>query len=594
MERALFFYLPGYLLWIALTLPLSRLFDYSAKLELWQRGFFLAAVAILAGSTKAIANWLIYFGALYLYHGLGPSGGFWDFMSYLTLFYFVEATIIATVLLVVFFVIELYHKYKEQSLRSAQLEGQLAKAQLQMLKMQLQPHFLFNANNTIAMLIRKGEHEKAVGMIAGMSDLLRSSLDRDNRQRISLQEEMDLLSKYLEIESLRFEDRLDLQIQLAPDTLSALVPSFVLQPLVENAFKHGFAKSIGIVLLRIESLKEGEVLHLRVFNSGPPLPEAPSATGIGLSNTRQRLQQLYEGQYQLELKNEQNGVLVPPMPSLFHQSRLIMPPIRTLVIDDEKQAREGIALLLEKDQDLHLLEMCQNGLEAIASISRHRPDLIFLDIQMPEVNGFEVLNSLPEDQRPLVIFVTAYDQFALKAFELHAIDYLLKPFSDERFFHALDYAKQLLEQAATDSQQAKMNQLMEHYFRSLPAEQKARLIEDFHQEQIVHTNRLAIKSDGKVHFLPLNHIHYLEGYDAYVKIHTSGKTYLVKDRLKSMEQKLPAKDFLRIHKSYIVNTQFIQTLEPHFNGDFFLQLSTGQKLKGSRTYRKMLEHRFLK
>ena len=257
VQRVLYYHLPGYLLWILLTIPLSKIFSYSGKFELWQRVVFLVPLAILAGCVKVVSNWLIYFAGIFLTIGGMPRGGFLNFMSYMTLFYFMEAIIIASVLLAVFFIVELYHKYKAESLRSAQLENQLAKAQLQTLKMQLQPHFLFNANNTISMLVRKGENEKAVSMIAGLSDLLRISLERENHQIVQLQEELELLKQYLQIETLRFEDRLSYHFDIETDTLEALVPSFLLQPLLENAFKHGIAKSIGKAVVELSAPKKG-------------------------------------------------------------------------------------------------------------------------------------------------------------------------------------------------------------------------------------------------------------------------------------------------------------------------------------------------
>ena len=271
-----------------------------------------------------------------------------------------------------------------------------------------------------------------------------------------------------------------------------------------------------------------------------------------------------------------------------------MSGISVIIVDDEKQAREGTALLLQKDASFRILAICKDGLEAIESVNRLQPDLLLLDIQMPEINGFEVLNSLTGDNLPFVIFITAYDQFALKAFELHAIDYLLKPFTDERFFHALQYAKRLIQQKSADQLRGQLARLMEHYLGHSAPSAEAQLIQDYHQNQIIHANRLAIKSSGKIHFVPIEDIYYLEGYDAYIKIHTTQKMYLVKDRLKTMADKLPQPHFIRIHKSYIVNTTLIQTLEPHFNGDFFVHLSTGQKLKGSRTYRKLIEANLLK
>ncbi len=266
----------------------------------------------------------------------------------------------------------------------------------------------------------------------------------------------------------------------------------------------------------------------------------------------------------------------------------MLKPIRVVVIDDEKQAREGIKLLLEAVPAFELVATCEDGLEAIENIYKHRPDLIFLDIQMPEINGFEVLNSLDNHQRPAVIFTTAYDQFALKAFEHHAIDYLLKPFTNERFYESLEYAKSILQLSTFKRFQHKMESLLKDYFQNHQPHTGTYVIGNHKTEKAIFSNKLTIKADGKIHFVPLEEIQYLEGYDSYIKIHTGEKTHIVKESLKTMEQKLPGQSFIRVHKSFIVNMKYVKTLEPYFNGDFYLILSSGKRLKGSRNFRKGL------
>lgn len=193
------------------------------------------------------------------------------------------------------------------------LEKQLAEAQLQALQMQIQPHFLFNTLNAITVLVRDKQNESAVKMLTGLSDLLRIVLSQTNSPMITLQEEMDFIHRYLEIEQTRFVDRLKYSIDLAPGTLPALVPSFLLQPLVENAVKHGVAQIKGAGLLEIRSTIEGETLKLSVANNGPGLLKSTAKSengGIGLKNTRARLEKLYRADQQLLIREGRNGGVI--------------------------------------------------------------------------------------------------------------------------------------------------------------------------------------------------------------------------------------------------------------------------------------------
>ena len=249
----------------------------------------------------------------------------------------------------------------------------------------------------------------------------------------------------------------------------------------------------------------------------------------------------------------------------------------TIIVDDEPEAREGVALLLEDDPDTEVVAVCANGLEAIQAIQEYAPDLLFLDIQMPQVNGFEVLNSLPPEQRPAVIFTTAYDEYTLKAFEVHAIDYLLKPFTDERFYQALSHAKQLLRnQAVTSLQSLLQAQPPATADHSILLKEDKRTIDD----------KLVVKSDGRVHFIPYSAIIWVEAYDYYVKIHVKGRYFLLRDSLKHIEQTLPSDQFIRIHKSSIVHVQHVASLVPQEHGsDYEVVLSNGATLRSSRSYR---------
>lgn len=258
--------------------------------------------------------------------------------------------------------------------------------------------------------------------------------------------------------------------------------------------------------------------------------------------------------------------------------------IKTIIIDDEEEAREGVRVLLERDPEVELVAMCKHGLEAINAIYEHQPHLVFLDIQMPEINGFEVLNSIRPEAMPAVIFVTAYDQYAIRAFEVHAIDYLLKPFTDERFYRALTFAKQHIHQKNLNP---KLNALLQQYQKENTQAQGDYLIQERASNR-PSSNRLVIKSSGKIYFIQLEDIRWIEAYDYYIKIHIEGRFYLVRESMKRMVQKLPENQFARIHKSSIVNLNQIVELEPYFNGEYIVHLQSGEKLKLSRNFKKNL------
>ncbi|MBT30638.1 MAG: hypothetical protein CMO01_13345 [Thalassobius sp.] len=209
--------------------------------------------------------------------------------------------------------LDIYGRYKNQFDWSAELESKLVKNQLQTLKMQLKPHFLFNALNTIAMMVRRQSNDKAVEMISGLSDMLRSSLSSENRQFVSLDEELQLLKKYLAIEEVRYQDRLRIEFDIDEETKICKVPNLLLQPIVENAFKHGIASSIGEELIRISIKKHDSDVVLDVFNTGSTLPPEwtmVSSNGIGVANTAHRLRQLYKGGFKFQVSDDAGGVLV--------------------------------------------------------------------------------------------------------------------------------------------------------------------------------------------------------------------------------------------------------------------------------------------
>lgn len=253
--------------------------------------------------------------------------------------------------------------------------------------------------------------------------------------------------------------------------------------------------------------------------------------------------------------------------------------IRTLIVDDEPLARRNLRLLLEKDPQIEIIDECRNGREAVQAVKSFSPDLIFLDIQMPEMDGFDVLASVGAEQIQAIIFVTAFDQYALKAFEVHALDYLLKPFDDARFQRALEQAKSQIEQRALNKVSRKLLALLED--RESKREQRA--------PHKTYLTRLMIKLASRVVLLKVNDIDWIEADGNYAKLHVGGKSHLLREKMHDLEDQLTPERFVRIHRSVIVNLDRIKELHPHFNGDYIVVLDDGVQLKLSRSRREHLE-----
>lgn len=213
---------------------------------------------------------------------------------------------------VILMALDYFNRYRNQQDVSLYLNTQLISSQLQTLKMQLKPHFLFNALNTIAMMVRRDNNREAVNMLSGLSDMLRNSLGKENKQYVTVEEEMDLIRKYLKIETIRFQDRLRVNFKVDQDVLQCPIPNLLLQPIVENAFKHGVSRNISDAMIEICALKEGDCVALSVFNTGSSLPpdwDLSSSKGIGIVNTTHRLRQLYHGKFKFLVKEQNGGII---------------------------------------------------------------------------------------------------------------------------------------------------------------------------------------------------------------------------------------------------------------------------------------------
>jgi two-component system LytT family response regulator len=254
-------------------------------------------------------------------------------------------------------------------------------------------------------------------------------------------------------------------------------------------------------------------------------------------------------------------------------------PITTIIVDDEPLARRNIRLLLKDDPEIEIAGEANSGSEALALIRKHSPDLVFLDIQMPEMDGFGVLENIEAEKLPVIIFVTAFDQYALKAFEFHALDYLLKPFDDARFSKALAKAKLQVEQRELKDLSERLVALLEG--------REQRQTDEPPRGKFV--SRLLIKSAGRVFFLKIDEIDYIQAEDYYVKLHVGRKGHLLRETMNEMEAKLDPSTFLRIHRSTIVNIERIRELQQHFNGEYIVLLHDGTELKLSRSRREQLQ-----
>jgi two-component system LytT family response regulator len=246
--------------------------------------------------------------------------------------------------------------------------------------------------------------------------------------------------------------------------------------------------------------------------------------------------------------------------------------IRTLVVDDEPMGRERVLSLLQQEEDVEVIGECSDGTQAIAAIQQHSPDLVFLDVNMPGANGFGVIDAVGADRMPNVIFVTAYDEYALKAFEYHALDYLLKPFNRDRFQETLKHARASLERRRAGDLGRRLLALVNDIKPDAP-----------------RLERLVVKSGGRVFFLRTDEIDWIEAAGNYVRLHLGDESHLFRETMNRMEARLDSRRFVRIHRSRIVNSERIKELQPWFNGEYVVILRNGTRLTLSRGYRDRLQ-----
>jgi two-component system LytT family response regulator len=263
--------------------------------------------------------------------------------------------------------------------------------------------------------------------------------------------------------------------------------------------------------------------------------------------------------------------------------------LKTLIVDDESLARRGLAHRLKKIDDIEIVGEAQNGREALELITELNPDLVFLDIQMPGINGFEVVRQLDPDNMPVILFLTAYDEYAVRAFEVNALDYILKPIDEDRLHQVLEKVKRSLDQKRALEHK--------HLLLKLASDISGGMINSLDElgdksaRELASNepSRLAIRDGGRTTWVEQQDIEWIDAAGDYMCVHSGGVTHIMRKTMKELERELDEKILQRIHRSTIVNIRQVKEMESHINGEYFLTLESGHRVKLSRTYKHKLK-----
>ena len=264
--------------------------------------------------------------------------------------------------------------------------------------------------------------------------------------------------------------------------------------------------------------------------------------------------------------------------------------INTIIVDDEALSRRGIEIRLREAGDFNIVAQCTNGREALAAISTYKPDMVFLDIQMPGMSGFEVLSHIPHESLPVLVFITAYDQYAIQAFEARAVDYLLKPIDEARFRTALERVREHVRAKSAADQRDRLMEIIAEITGSGELALDELLTRGRAAVEAKHPEVLPIRQGRETVRVPVAAIRWIDAAGDYMCIHAGNDTHILRGTMKELEEILDPKLFQRVHRSTIVNLRLVKSLRAHMNGEYFLTLDGGHELKLSRTYRDKVEY----
>ena len=434
-----------------------------------------------------------------------------------------EGAIILIAWSALYFGIKHYGTVEEQRNRLLASEATAREAQLQALRYQLQPHFLFNTLNAISSLVVSKQPERATEMIAKLAALLRTTLSFPEAHLVTLREELAVTEEYLSIEQVRFGPRLVVSLSVSSEAFEAQVPRFLLQPIVENSIRHGIARCPnGGEVSITASVIEGQ-LRIDIENDRTEglLQSGDEGNGLGLANTKTRLEKLYGEQGSVTATTAQNNRFLVSIQfplttasSSFSRGRTMN--IRVLVVDDEPLARVGITTRLSAYSDMLVVGECSTGEEARAKIPQVSPDLIFVDVEMPGISGLDLLRELPREQARCIVFLTAHEEYALDAFNVEALDYLLKPIDDARFGACIERARRML---ALHRQEANFERL---YGLLAFADKEANRGSSSVFQYAAVMNLPSFRSAD---------VDWIEGLGDYAGLHVGDRTHLVREPL---------------------------------------------------------------
>ena len=455
---------------------------------------------------------------------------------------------------------------KQKEIQEEKLMRLKTQAELEALQAKVNPHFLFNTLNSIASLISENP-AAAESTVEKLSELFRYTLQCTANSTVKLTEELEIVRSYLQIEKIRFGNRLEFEIT-SDDRLNNIdVPALLIQPLVENSIKHGISPEVQGGTIRVEAKYIDNECLISVIDSGKGFANEVKETSFGLKSIRERLTLLYGNKATLNVFHDGNTHIHISIPFSLRPAM----HIRTIIVDDEELARNRLRKLLQKYQsELEIIAEAQNGEDAVKKISALRPEVIFLDVQMPGYDGFEVVRRLRT--KPFIIFATAYNEFALKAFEENSVDYLLKPIEQKRLDKAVEKLRRLF-----DSSKLRLNENIERML--------SRLVSPSLQ-------RMKVKIGEKILLLDLSDVVYFEAKDKYTFLHTSDREYMIDETITDLEVKLDKSNFIRIHRAVIVNVKFIRELVKWFAGRYKAKLKDKREteLIVSRRYADQIRH----